>query len=207
MSLAAEKNSLRKIFREKRYNISAKEAAEKSQKINQNFLLNLLPQIYQKNLIKNFEQIFSLYLASSNEVSCDLIAQYFKKNHIKFCYPKIIKPNHRLDFVLYEENQTLVANHFYPKVFEPLAKKQSSEKIIPDFLILPLLAFDQDLSRLGMGGGFFDRTIAYLKSRKSKIITIGLAYDFQRLESTMPIDKNDQKLDFIVTENFIFSAS
>ena len=57
-----------------------------------------------------------------------------------------------------------------------------NKTIEPDILIIPLLAFDKSLSRLGMGGGFFDRTIQYLRSQNSQLITIGLAYDFQEFD-------------------------
>jgi 5-formyltetrahydrofolate cyclo-ligase len=158
-----------------------------------------LPKIYQKNS----NQIFSLYFPLANEVKTSLTAEYFEKHCIKFSYPKIIQKNRHLDFILHQENQPFVPNYFYPKIIEP----KTGEKIFPDFLILPLVAFDQGLSRLGMGGGFFDRSIEYLKNHKSKIVTVGLAYDFQRSKQTLPIEKTDQRLDFIVTEKFIFTAS
>lgn len=191
----AQKKFLRQAFKAKRLALSAKEAQQESQKINQNFLNNLLPQIY----CKKSDQVFSLYLSSCNEVCTDLIAQHFEKNQIQFCYPKIIQKNSALDFILHESNQGFAANKFYPKIFEPI----NGKKKIPNFLILPLVAFDADFSRLGMGGGFFDRTIEYLKNQNFKITIIALAYDFQRYDKTLPIEKTDQKLDFIVTKNSI----
>lgn len=197
--IAVTKENFRKIFRDKRLALEPEEVLQKSRQINHNFINNLLPQLYQKNSVA----VFSLYFASAGEVETDLVAQHFKKNYIKFSYPKIVQKNHHLDFILHEENQELAANSFYPKILE-IAK---GEKVLPDILILPLVAFDQDLSRLGMGGGFFDRTIKYLKNHKSEIVTIGLAYDFQRSEQVLPIEKTDQRLDFIVTEKSIFVAS
>lgn len=199
MNIETEKSKLRKIFKQKRSSLSREEVAKKSQQINQNFIENLLPKIYQKNS----DKIFSLYLPSGNEVATDLLSEHFKKNKIKFSYPKIFKENHPLEFILADKNQQFAPSKFFPKIFEPI----SGEKILPDFLILPLLAFDTDLSRLGMGGGFFDRTIQNLKTRKSEIIAIALAYDVQRLHKNLPIEKTDQRLDFIVTEKNIFSAS
>lgn len=199
MSVAIEKSKLRKIFKQKRSSFSREEVVKKSQQINQNFIKSLLPKIYQKNS----DKIFSLYLPSGNEVTTELIAEHFRKNKIKFSYPKILKQNHPLEFFLSDEDQQFVPNKFFPKILEPI----SGQKILPDFVILPLLAFDSDLSRLGMGGGFFDRTIQNLKMHKSEIITISLAYDVQRLHENLPIEKTDQRLDFIVTEKNIFLAS
>ena len=76
----------------------------------------------------------------------------------------------------------------------------SSPKIISS-ATLPLVAFDRNLYRLGYGGGYYDRLIESLKKKK-KIITIGLAFDFQEFNS-LPISKYDQKLDYIVTNKKI----
>lgn len=194
-----EKTALRKIFKNKRAALSATDVKEKSQRINQNFIKNLFPKIYQKNS----DKVFSLYLHSGNEVNTSLIAQHFLEKQIKFSYPRIIAKDHPLDFIQASEDTAFGPNNFYPKILEPIF----GEKISPDFIILPLLAFDSDLSRLGMGGGFFDRTINYLKSKKPEIFVIGLAYDIQRADDKLPIENTDQRLDFIVTEEKIFSAS
>jgi len=199
ISVFEQKQNLRKIFKEKRSALSQQEIADKSKQVNQNFIDNLLEKIYPKNS----QKIFSLYFSSYGEVSTDLIAQHFYQNQIRFSYPKIVQKNHHLDFVLAKQNQALEPNIFFPKILEP----QNGVKVLPNLVILPLLAFDANLSRLGMGGGFFDRTIEFLKKQNSEIITIALAYDFQRLETLLPIDNTDQKLDFIATETKIFSAS
>lgn len=203
MSITLQKQEIRKLFKSKREALSGQEAMQKSQIINQNFITNLLPKLYQNNSSKNLNKVFSLYLSSNNEVFTSLIAEHFKKNKIQFSYPKIIKKNHHLEFTLYQENQIFAPNKFFPKILEP----EFGDKISPDFIILPLVSFDSQLFRLGMGGGFFDRTIEFLNSSNKKVTTIGLAYDFQGSTSSLPIEKTDQRLDFIVTESSIFSAS
>ena len=191
-----QKKLLRQVFNSKRMSLSSDEVRQESQKINQNFLQNLLPKIYCKKL----NYTFSLYLPIYTEVSTDLILRHFKKNKIQFCYPKITQKNSALDFILHENGQSFVKNEFYSKIIEPINGKKKN----PDFLILPLVAFDVELSRLGMGGGFFDRTIENLKNQNLKITTIGLAYDFQGFDKILPTEKTDQKLDFIVTQNSVF---
>jgi 5-formyltetrahydrofolate cyclo-ligase len=193
------KTELRHFFKARRASLNIDEVSQRSRQINQNFIDNLLPKIYQKNSAK----IFSLYLSSYNEVSTEVIAQHFSKNGIRFSYPKIVQKNHPLDFILADKLQTLKPNQFFQKIFEPVDGK----KVHPDFIILPLLAFDPDLSRLGMGGGFFDRTIECLKRQNSAIITIGLGYQFQRTGEIMYTENTDQRLDFVVTEKIIFSPS
>ncbi len=74
----------------------------------------------------------------------------------------------------------------------------------PDVLIVPLLAFDREGYRLGYGGGYYDRTLAGLRAKKS-IIAIGVAYAAQEVES-VPHDTHDQKLDFVMTEKGIIAC-
>lgn len=190
--ITSEKFELRQTFKKKRSELSLEDGSKKSQTITQNFLTKLLPQIYSKNS----DKVFGIYASSGSEVSTNLIIEHFQKNQIPFSYPKIIQINHRLDFILAQKDQSFAPNQFYPKILEPI----SGTKNFPDFIILPLLAFDKHSSRLGMGGGFFDRTIDFLKKQKTEIITIGLAYEFQRAHAPLPTEKTDQKLDFIVTE-------
>jgi 5-formyltetrahydrofolate cyclo-ligase len=198
MNLVEQKNHLRKIFKEKRKDLTAKEVLKSSTLIADNFINNLLPKIYEKNSGK----VFALYLDSANEVQTAKIAKFFTENNIKFSYPKIISLNEPLKFVTYN-NQKFTANQFFPKILEP----ENGEEILPDIIILPLVAFDHNLQRLGMGGGFFDRTIESLKKEKSKIITIALAYELQRFKESIPIENTDQALDFIVCEKNIFTRT
>ena len=80
---------------------------------------------------------------------------------------------------------------------EPLISKI----IYPDLLLVPLVAFDNRLNRLGYGGGFYDRYIEKIEKIK-KVIKIGLAFSFQKI-SSVPINQFDKKLDFIITEKEI----
>jgi 5-formyltetrahydrofolate cyclo-ligase len=77
---------------------------------------------------------------------------------------------------------------------EPISNKIK----YPDILLIPLVAFDKNLNRIGYGAGFYDRYINKIIKIK-KIITIGLAYSFQRVKK-IPINKYDIKLDYIITE-------
>jgi len=196
MDIILQKKLLREKFKAKRASLTNQEVAEKSKKICENFINNLFPQIYQQNSQKNF----SLYLSSNNEVSTLEIQNFFIKNNINFSYPKIINLNCDLDFIVFNDDVKFINSSFFKKIIEP----EMGEKILPDILIIPLLAFDPCLQRLGMGGGFFDRTISALKNKKSKIITIGLAFDLQRFDGNLPTENTDLALDFIVCEDAVF---
>lgn len=74
--------------------------------------------------------------------------------------------------------------------------------LMPDIILVPLLAFDAKGHRLGYGAGFYDRTIARLKKQKS-VQAIGLAYEMQ-LYKTLPAEDNDVKMDMIITDRNIY---
>jgi 5-formyltetrahydrofolate cyclo-ligase len=77
--------------------------------------------------------------------------------------------------------------------------KAEAPEVFPDFLIVPLAAFDRAGYRLGYGAGYYDMTIARLRAMKP-IVAIGIAFAAQEIPK-MPHDSYDEKLDFILTEN------
>jgi 5-formyltetrahydrofolate cyclo-ligase len=72
------------------------------------------------------------------------------------------------------------------------------EVLVPDFLLIPLLAFDAAGARLGYGGGFYDRTLAVLPGR----LRLGCAFAAQQVDS-VPVGPYDIRLDAVATENGI----
>ena len=79
-------------------------------------------------------------------------------------------------------------------IAEPKADKAALE---PDILIVPLLAFDRRGWRLGYGGGFYDRTLEALRTRKA-VVAVGLAHDEQEVDAVPHLDY-DQRLDWVLT--------
>lgn len=75
--------------------------------------------------------------------------------------------------------------------------------IIPEILIVPLVAFDRNGGRLGYGGGFYDRTLEGLRAR-GPVLAIGFAYSGQEAED-VPLEPTDQPLDMIVTDREILT--
>lgn len=76
--------------------------------------------------------------------------------------------------------------------------KSDARAVIPDLLLVPLLAFDLTGQRLGYGGGFYDRTMTGMRSRQD-ILAVGVAYAAQECEA-VPCGETDAVLDWIVTE-------
>ena len=79
----------------------------------------------------------------------------------------------------------------------------SNKIVYPDLILVPLVGFDKNKFRLGYGGGYYDRYIEKIGKFK-KFKTIGLSFAFQEIKQ-LPINKFDKKLDFIITENKIYS--
>ena len=97
-----------------------------------------------------------------------------------------------MDFYNWSSDDPLILNKY--GIPEPISKFIS----YPDILLVPLVAYDKHFNRIGYGGGFYDRYIKRLNKRK-KIITVGLAYSFQKVKK-IPINNYDIKLDYVITE-------
>lgn len=97
-----------------------------------------------------------------------------------------------LDFHLWTHDCEMVDGPFGARV------PAQGVAMVPRVVIVPLVGFDPRGYRLGYGGGFYDRTLAGLKTM-GPVTTIGYAYEAQQLDE-VPIDQYDQKLDLMVTE-------
>jgi 5-formyltetrahydrofolate cyclo-ligase len=78
------------------------------------------------------------------------------------------------------------------------APPDDAEELVPDLLIVPLVAFDRNGGRLGQGGGHFDRTLEALDAKR-RVFAIGLAYAGQEV-AAVPAEEHDRRLDAILTE-------
>ena len=97
-----------------------------------------------------------------------------------------------MDFFKWSTNDPLKINKF--GIPEPISQKIRHPKI----LLIPLIAFDKNLNRVGYGGGFYDRYISRIRKDK-RILKIGIAYSFQKVKKIIT-NKYDIKLDYIITE-------
>ena len=100
-----------------------------------------------------------------------------------------------MDFFEWKSNEPLTINKY------GIPEPSSNILRYPDIILVPLIAFDKNLNRVGYGGGFYDRYIQKIK-RKKKFILIGLAYSFQKVKK-IPVNKHDVKLNLILTEKNI----
>ena len=154
------------------------------------FNFDLILNILQKNKVSG--KIIGGYYPYNYEIDILQILEKFEKKKFKITIPKI-KKNSQMDFFQWSINDPLVINKF--GIPEPISKKVK----YPDVLLVPLVAFDKDLNRIGYGGGFYDRYIAKIRKRK-KILTVGFAYSFQKVKK-IPTNNYDIKLDIIITNS------
>ncbi len=124
----------------------------------------------------------------------------------KRCYLPVLSPvyHNRLWFAPYDGRAPLVLNRF--DIPEPdLNWRDMRPAWAMDLVLTPLVAFDGNGNRLGMGGGFYDRTLAYLERRKvwRKPLLLGVAHDFQKV-GTLPAEAWDVPLHGVFTERAFY---
>ena len=134
------------------------------------------------------------YYPSNYEIDNLNILDFLEKKNFKISLP-VIKKENQMNFYKWSKRDPLKINKF--GIPEPV----STKIIYPDILLVPLVAYDSNLNRLGYGGGFYDRYIEKIEKIK-KVTKIGLAFSFQKI-SSIPINQYDKRLDFIVTEKEI----
>ena len=162
-----------------------KQGSSKNLEINFRNILNIL----KKEKVTG--KVIGGYYPYNFEVDAIKILEKLEKQNYELSLPKI-KKNSLMDFFQWSIKDPLMINKY--GIPEPTSKKV----VYPSVLLAPLVAYDKSLNRIGYGGGFYDRYIKKLKKNK-KIITIGLAYSFQKVRD-IPINRHDVKLDFIVTD-------
>ena len=90
--------------------------------------------------------------------------------------------------------------------FGTLGPDASADTLRPAILLVPLAAFDSNCNRIGWGQGHYDRIIDHLRADGGPLLTVGIAFSFQQVDN-IPIERHDQPLDLIVTEQKVFRRS
>lgn len=173
-----------------------------------------LPLIDQKHLSKAAARKFcqsslflrnkriAVYLSNDGELNPQFICRAIWKQR-KACYlPMVHGPAlNRMWFASYRAKTKLKLNRYgIPEPVTSIRKMIKGSSL--DLVLVPLVAFDSQGNRLGMGGGYYDRTFNYLLRRKlwRKPVLVGFAYDFQEIAS-LPADTWDIPLQYIATES------
>ena len=180
-----------KIILRKKYLILRK---KKYYEVDKKFFLPLL-KLIRLRLKKKFTKI-ALYYPSNHELN---VLKFLEFNNIlrqDILLPIIDKKNY-MNFFSWKKNDVLFVNKF--GLLEPV----KSQIKVPDIMLVPILAFDKNKYRLGYGKGYYDRYLKKYLQQFKNIFTVGVAFSFQR-HHKLPINQNDVKLDFIITEKGIY---
>ena len=145
--------------------------------------LGLYRQLAQHPLFRRAKHI-SLYLPTDGEIDPRLLLRAAQRRG-KATYLPVLSawPRTKMVFQRVRPGEKLLPNRF--RILEPRVNISQQRKVWAlDLVLLPLVGFDDAGGRLGMGGGFYDRSLAYLARRQSwrKPTLLGLAHECQKVE-------------------------
>jgi len=181
MPVTTSRADIRKQIRRQRQQLSEAQRRDATLAITNN--LARTPLFRQSRLIAGF-------IANDGEPDLEPLMQLAWARHKQWHLPIIGMPN---------------LNRY--GIPEPtIALHQTTPSWGLDLVLMPLVAFDADGNRLGMGKGYYDRTLKFLRHRHHwrKPRLVGIAYEFQKLEQ-LPQQSLDIPLDAIVTEQTIYN--
>ena len=164
-------------------------------KFNFNLIFKLIRKHFHKKKI-----IIAGYYPSNYEVDILNFLEEASKKKFKIVLP-VIKSSNKMSFKLWIFKEPLYVNKF--GILEP---NNLGKEIIPDLIMVPLVAFDKKLNRIGYGKGYYDRSLQKISKIKKKTITLGIAYSFQKC-ANIPTNKYDFKLNYVFTEQGIISSN
>lgn len=183
MSTHAIKNNLRRHCLARRHRLTPKDIAQASHQIIQH--IQAL-ESYQKS------QHIGWYYPVQGEVDLSALWQQALIT-AKSCYCPVVQADKTLLFLPFTTKTTWRTNRYgiaEPAV--PLTEEKPIHQL--DLIFLPVVAFDLSLSRLGSGGGYYDKTLAEFHP-----YLIGVAYEWQK-QASIPTEPWDIKLDMVITD-------
>ena len=194
--MSQQRADLRKQLRERRQRLGAEAQAQAGKQ--------LLETIRKENIIDGSQHI-ALYLANDGEIDPAPLVQWLWRQGIQ-CYLPVLHPEakNRLLFFAYDNSTPLKTNRFgiHEPVISEHAQPMAPEKL--DLVFMPLTGFDEQGQRLGMGGGFYDRTFEFT-SKSGKPRLIGLAHECQKVDDTLP-SSWDIPMQGVVTDQRFYSC-
>ena len=186
------KSALRKQKILERNLISLKDREKAEEKISSLFF----------HTISNIElRKISVYFSLKKEAPTNKIREHLVSSDID-CYLPVINKDlntRKMNFSKLEESTSLKRNSF--NIFEPTEDKliQTDEL---DLILIPLVAFDEEGFRLGMGKGYYDHTLNDEGLKRSPIL-IGIAFDSQKVETCFP-EAHDLKMDLLISTSKVY---
>jgi len=147
------------------------------------------------------------YLSVNGELDTRPLIEHLLRTRKRLYLPVLHPFRHgRLLFCHWDGKRALVRNRY--GIREPRCTSRTLAPSVRrlDVVIVPLVAFDTSLNRIGMGGGYYDRTFGYARSscRWKRPVLVGVAHRFQQVEK-IEASAWDVRLDVVITEEGIHS--
>lgn len=186
-----DKREIRRYVKEKKKFLTSEYITEYSKKMTELFCGT---QAY-----KNAEIILS-YLAYNTEINTDEIIKNAWKDGKTVAMPRVTGEGLMEFFEITSFDQTEIGFCGIP---EPKEEAHAVTELKEALMLMPGLAFGRDHSRIGYGGGYYDRYIEKAEEKGAHITKISLAYDFQIFD-TLKVERYDKKVDLVISEKEIF---
>ena len=189
MNIDEEKKKIRKEIKRRRRELSPKVLSEIDKSLPE--FISAIDDAELAKKLKNAKRI-ALYRSFDGEVPMDSLARFFMGKGIKCCFPRIDDNE-----MVFCDCESLDDSGFEVSslgIKEPVSTKVPVAPKDIDVVVLPALAYNEEGTRLGAGGGYYDRFIGGLGSERPYLL--GICYEFQ-ICSDVPSDGHDISADFI----------
>lgn len=194
LHLKEDKRALRRFLRRQRQALSQHEQRLAAERLCQR--LKTLPEIRRARRI-------SLYLPVNGEIDPTPLLPWLRQRNVDIYLP-VLRPfsAKHLWFVAYRPDTPMVKNRF--GIWEPDVRFSAQRRNrLPawalDTLIVPLVGFDANANRMGMGGGFYDRSLSFMHRPGPSPTLIGVAHACQQVVS-LPVEPWDVPLQAVVSD-------
>lgn len=186
-SIARSKAALRKQLRRRRSELPARQQGAASRQLAQQ-VLHL--SCYQRS------RHLALYWARGGEINLGPLLSICWRGG-KAVYLPVTKEPGQMEFHRYRRGDPLRYNRF--GIPEPAGGVDVRCALQLDLIVTPLVAYSRCGSRLGMGGGYYDRALQRLQKRRGRPLLLGAAHSFQEVDA-IPEDRWDIRLHGVITE-------
>ncbi len=193
--LSAQRKALRQFLRQRRRDLSLQQQRLAAHRLAAT--LRQHPRVVRAKAI-------GLYLPNDGEIDPRVFMEQTRRRSVHFYLP-VLHPVHsgQLAFCRYDNRTPLKPNRF--GIPEPVFHSRHLRSAWSlDVILMPLVGFDPERERLGMGGGFYDRTLAFTRIRpRLRPMLVGLAHEVQKVDS-LPVAPWDIPLDAVVTDVAVY---
>lgn len=141
------------------------------------------------------------YVAIQSEIDPAALLEKLKSRGAQLCLPVMAGDDLPLEFRVWSPGDELNFGKY--DVEEPLP---TAKPMVPEIVLVPLLAFDKKGRRLGYGGGYYDRTLKTMRAANPHLCAVGIGYAAQQMPK-VPTDGGDQSLDWVLTETGAISIT